>query len=175
MPKDQAPSQDSTVEDMKTEEASATTAPAAPASTDTDESQTDWRDRELKKVRQEAANYRIKFNDFKKQVEETMISKTELDKQLAEKDAEIAQVQLEVTRQAVARQYRIPDDLVDMLNGTDKDEFENAAKKLAGHLGHSSTAPTPNSGGGFGDTEMSNLDELSPEQLAAKYAPRTGF
>lgn len=133
----------------------------------------DWRDAELAKVRKEAATARINLRDYKKQVEETMILKSDLDSKLAEKDAELDKLKLQIDKETVARKHGLPDDVMEFLNGGTVEELEAQAVKLAGFAGKvNPSGPTPNPGGGFNPGSSESLEDLDPISLAEKIAPR---
>lgn len=121
---------------------------------------------ELSKVRQEAADRRIKNRDLeaaaKKWEEYEESQKTELQKlqdRLAEQDKRIAEKELEVSRSKIAKEFNVADEDLDLLVGDEenmkrlasrlgkKDEGKNTrpADLLAGNRG----APLGNSGNNF--------------------------
>lgn len=101
--------------------------------------------KELSKVRAEAADRRIKNRDLEEQAkkwreyEESQKSELQkLQEAVAERDAKLAEKELEVTRTRIAKEYEVDDADLDLLIGD-----EESMKRLASKLGKKDSKDEP--------------------------------
>jgi hypothetical protein len=101
--------------------------------------------KELAKVRAEAADRRIKNRDLEDQAkkwreyEESQKSELQkLQEAVAERDAKLAEKELEVTRTRIAKEYEVDDADLDLLIGD-----EESMKRLASKLGRKDSKEEP--------------------------------
>lgn len=92
---------------------------------------------ELKRVRQEAASRRIANKELENQarlwVEHQESQKTELQKlqdQLAERDRKLSAYEFDQKRLAVLKEFKLEDDDLDLLTGSDEETIRKQAEKL---------------------------------------------
>lgn len=130
----------------------------------------DWVKTELSKVRGEAANYRTQLRDLKAQFKDAKTPE-EIAAAQADSDKKIAELERTILRTAVAAKHKLPAELASLLQGDDEAALETHAKTLAKFA--PADEVTPDLSGGLdpaaGEDEDANL---SPRELAAKYAPR---
>lgn len=105
----------------------------------------DQMEKELQKVRQEAASRRVALREqeeaAKKWAEYEESQKTELQKlqdAVAERDKRLADKELEVTRAKIAKEFNVADDDLDLLTG-DEESMKRLAAKLGGKQGDKQT------------------------------------
>lgn len=105
---------------------------------------------ELKRVRNEAASRRIELKELKSKAdkwEEYQASqKTELEKlqeSLAAKEKALADYEFEKTKRAVAKEFELDDEDIDLLTGADEDSIRKQAERLKARLGKATPASRP--------------------------------
>lgn len=130
-------------------------------------------DKQVRKLREEAAKYRINAREAREQVQAANTAKSEIEKQLDEANVRAAAAERELVRLRVAHAHHIPDELLELLNGNTEEELTACASKLAKYTNSSHTSPL--SSGGTGITESDNYSNMSPEELADQAYKRKRF
>lgn len=124
----------------------------------------EWAQKELKKVRGEAANYRTRLREVEQQLAN---AKTPEEYEAAVNELRETNAQLEqrILRNDVARKFQLPDDLANALKGDTQEELEAHAKVLAKYA---APADPESLGGGLDPTDDDD-DTTDPRELARRF------
>jgi hypothetical protein len=104
--------------------------PQEPEKKDDDESTLpDWAQKELSRARNEAGKYRTERNDLREKLKD---AKTPEDIEAATKEyvSKVEELERELARERVAREFSLPNELAERLRGDTEDELKADAKAL---------------------------------------------
>lgn len=129
-----------------------------------------WAQDELSRVRREAARYRTERNDFRDKFKDAK-SPEDVAALVAAHDAKTAALELDLTRERVARKAGLPDDLAERLRGSDETELEADAKALQKYASPAKRGGDDPKGGldPTDEPEDTNYDELANDLRALSY------
>lgn len=130
---------------------------------DTETELPDWAQKELKKARGDAANYRTKLREMEQRFENAK-SQEEYEAALSELREENEKQARALLVENVALKYKLPDELAARLQGATREELEADAKALA-KFAPSEDGEDPDLSGGLDpfdrDTEPTDPGELA--------------
>lgn len=104
--------------------------PVEPEKKDDDESALpDWAQKELTRARNEAAKYRTQRNELQDKLKD---AKTPEDIEAATREyvEKVEGLELQLTRERIAHQFKLPDELAERLRGATEDELKADAEAL---------------------------------------------
>lgn len=142
-----------------------------PAGTDeeNEDNLPEWARKALTKANNQAAEARVRANQIMEQYKDAKTVE-EFQQMQAELSANNEKLELDLARERVGRQHRLPDELVEVLQGKTPEELEAHALKLAKFSGVKSPTPPPPPPPPTGDRDgrQGDPDDESPEALAKK-------
>lgn len=129
----------------------------------------EWAQKEIKTTRAEAANYRTRLREVEKELSEAKTPE-EFAAALADLNKKNTELEVELTRTKVARQFSLPDELVALVQGPTREDMEKAAELLAKHA-KVETVSYAGKGGGLNPTQGPAI-ETDPRKLQERFPRR---